>query len=50
MRKISALTLVAESSTSIGFITWPFSSNSIARWDCMSPSRSEPEPILQPAR
>src|SRR5438132_705047 len=32
IRKSAALTLVAESSTSIGFITCAFSSNSTARW------------------
>ena len=50
IRNSSAFTLVADSSTSIGVITWAFSSNSTARWAIMSPSRSEPEPILQPAR
>src|SRR5687768_14006631 len=49
MRNSSAFTLVAERSTSIGFITCAFSSNSAARCTIMSPRRSEPEPILQPA-
>src|SRR4030095_1014371 len=40
MRKISAFTRVAESSTSIGFITYPFCSSSIARGHSMSAHRS----------